>query len=383
MYQPKDYGVVSKGIQKRVCPKCKHDTHEVGAIKCEACGQSLLSEVTDKVKSRNLRVVEKKPRSQVKGKKKANNNKKITIFTMSLVCLAAAAGVGVSRLSIQTQIEGTEFLGEQLPKPELRGIMRYWSPPCNENLMSNLVDRALSNNGRFKIVRTDIGTSDPIGQLKRKNIQLAILEKAPFLSQEKKAKELGYKLASLPISLDGVTYLVNKEATGVKTLSVSQIEKIYRGEITNWKQVGGNDLIINPILLSGMGRNSLTIEFKNKLNPNTVFVENRKVAIDELHKHKGGLFYTSATLAIEEKGVDIIALENEDKEIVSPVIEIDGKKQPNRKAFVSGRYPHLRTLMAVYLDNEQMPKRVAKFITSSEGQRLVKKLGFVPLYIGM
>ena len=48
------------------------------------------------------------------------------------------------------------------------------------------------------------------------------------------------------VAIDGIAIIVNPENTA-EDLSVEQIGKIYTGEITNWKEVGGEDKPIVPI----------------------------------------------------------------------------------------------------------------------------------------
>lgn len=48
------------------------------------------------------------------------------------------------------------------------------------------------------------------------------------------------------VAIDGIAIIVNPENI-VEDLSVEQIGKIYTGEITNWKEVGGEDKPIVPI----------------------------------------------------------------------------------------------------------------------------------------
>jgi phosphate transport system substrate-binding protein len=48
------------------------------------------------------------------------------------------------------------------------------------------------------------------------------------------------------IGYDGIAVIVNS-AAGVKALTKDQIVKIFKGEITNWKEVGGTDAVIQCI----------------------------------------------------------------------------------------------------------------------------------------
>lgn len=59
------------------------------------------------------------------------------------------------------------------------------------------------------------------------------------------AKEKGVELLSRPIAKDAFVFIVNAN-NPVKNLTVEQVKKIYMGEITNWKEVGGNDAPIVP-----------------------------------------------------------------------------------------------------------------------------------------
>ncbi len=56
------------------------------------------------------------------------------------------------------------------------------------------------------------------------------------LKDEEKAKGLKETV----LALDGIAVIVNKE-NSVNDLDMETIAKIYKGEITNWKEVGGND----------------------------------------------------------------------------------------------------------------------------------------------
>lgn len=55
------------------------------------------------------------------------------------------------------------------------------------------------------------------------------------------------KLNGTTLCIDGIVVVVNPQ-NPVKDLSVDQIAQIFKGEITNWKDIGGND---GPIVLIG------------------------------------------------------------------------------------------------------------------------------------
>ncbi|MDR0783521.1 MAG: substrate-binding domain-containing protein [Propionibacteriaceae bacterium] len=59
------------------------------------------------------------------------------------------------------------------------------------------------------------------------------------------AKEAGVELEIIPIVKDALVFLVNT-ANPVNGLTDAQLQAIYTGEVTNWAEVGGDDLSIIP-----------------------------------------------------------------------------------------------------------------------------------------
>jgi phosphate transport system substrate-binding protein len=55
----------------------------------------------------------------------------------------------------------------------------------------------------------------------------------------------GVSLIETPVALDAFVFIINPE-NSVKSLTIKQIQDIYTGKITNWKEVGGNDAPIKP-----------------------------------------------------------------------------------------------------------------------------------------
>jgi len=61
----------------------------------------------------------------------------------------------------------------------------------------------------------------------------------------RQAREANVEFDNTGIGLDGFVFLVNKN-NPVESLTLDQIRSIYKGEITNWKEVGGEDAEIFP-----------------------------------------------------------------------------------------------------------------------------------------
>ena len=85
------------------------------------------------------------------------------------------------------------------------------------------------------------------------------------------AKEKGVELEVIPVVKEGFVFYVNGK-NKVNSLTLEQIQKIYSGEITNWKEVGGDDEKIIPYQRpvnsgSQTGILSLVMKGKKLMNP--------------------------------------------------------------------------------------------------------------------
>ena len=72
---------------------------------------------------------------------------------------------------------------------------------------------------------------------------LVVYEAPDYVKEE--LKEANAQLEQKPIGRDALVFIVN-ENNPVKSLTQQQLKDIYAGKITNWKDVGGEDLDIVP-----------------------------------------------------------------------------------------------------------------------------------------
>ncbi|MBO4914533.1 MAG: substrate-binding domain-containing protein [Oscillospiraceae bacterium] len=87
-------------------------------------------------------------------------------------------------------------------------------------------------------------TTQSYRELMRGDADLLISGAPPESIYEEK-KELGFEWEISTFAVDGLVFVVN-ENNPVDSLTVEQIQKIYSGEITNWSEVGGDDVDIVP-----------------------------------------------------------------------------------------------------------------------------------------
>lgn len=179
---------------------------------------------------------------------------------------------------------------------------------------------------------------------------------------------LGYETKA---AKDGITLYLN-ESNGVSEMTLDQIKAIYLGEITDWKDVGGQDA---KIVLYGRENSSGTYVYfrDNVLNgkdysPTMQSLPGTAAVVNAVSKDKLGIGYGGAAYA---KGIKIL---NVKKDPSSPAYE------PTPETIKQDQYPITRYL---FMYTRAKPSgEIKKFIDwtlSDEGQAIVTKVGYFPV----
>ncbi|HHY40857.1 MAG TPA: phosphate ABC transporter substrate-binding protein [Syntrophaceticus sp.] len=172
-------------------------------------------------------------------------------------------------------------------------------------------------------------------------------------------------LLVIPIAIDGIAIVVNPE-NPVKNLTLEQIQGIYAGEITNWKEVGGREGDINAFTREeGSGTRGAFEELvmKGSRISSKVGVQNSTGSL-------------RTAVAGDPQAVAYISLGNVNDSV--KVLAVEGVT-PRDETIKNGSYKLARYFY--YLTKEQ-PREIAKqfidFVLSPEGQQIVGEV-FVPV----
>jgi phosphate transport system substrate-binding protein len=180
------------------------------------------------------------------------------------------------------------------------------------------------------------------------------------------AKSKGVTPVETVVAIDAIVPVVHPR-NPVKNLSTDQLSQIYQGKITNWKEVGGDDLeivVISRDSSSGTFEAWGELVLKGaKVSPRAQLQASNGAIVQAVSKNKYALGY--------------IGLGYLDKTVKG--LTVNGVKASEKTA-LSKEYPVSRFL---YMYTNGEPKgetaKFIKFVLSSAGQALVKKEGFVPL----
>lgn len=180
----------------------------------------------------------------------------------------------------------------------------------------------------------------------------------PSKEQLLSAKEKGVELEIVPIGLEAFVFFVNKK-NPVDGLTSDEIRAIYRGEITNWKEVGGVSRKINPLTrVAGSGSQTMMERFME---------ENMLKSRDPLAVFGGSIgysfrYYLSGMVA--DENVKMLA--------------VDGIA-PDPDNIRNGSYPITANFYVVYRGDNQNANvgRLVSWLLSEEGQAMIEACGYV------
>jgi phosphate transport system substrate-binding protein len=163
------------------------------------------------------------------------------------------------------------------------------------NLLKFFSNKYKTNRPELRIEITGGGTAHGIKALINRETNIAIASRVITNEELEEAKENGVTPVPFVIAQD-VVAIITHPKTGVDSLSLEQLSKIFNGEIANWKDVGGLDMAIK---IYGRDKNSGTRYYlKDKLSikkiPSNYIEMNGNVQIiEQVSKDKGAIAYVN------------------------------------------------------------------------------------------
>jgi phosphate transport system substrate-binding protein len=247
------------------------------------------------------------------------------------------------------------------------------------NLVQRMAENFMKTHQGTSIAVTGGGSGVGIAAIINKTTDLANSSRPMKDGETAQAKANGVNPIGVVFAVDGLSVIIHAK-NKINSLTMDQIGQIYRGELTNWKQVGGADF---PITLYGRQPNSGTFvffreavvrgDYSNKMNQ----MNGNAQILEAVKKDAGGVGYVGIGYVVDDYGK------------IDPGIRVlevakDSRSKPysalKLENIISGNYPLTRPLYQ-YFDGNQRAKVEAfiKYELGPEGMAMVKKEGFYPL----
>ncbi|HYN22004.1 MAG TPA: phosphate ABC transporter substrate-binding protein [Thermoanaerobaculia bacterium] len=224
-------------------------------------------------------------------------------------------------------------------------------------------------------VDTQGGSSGGISALADGRVQMGMSSRP--INDDDRKKFPNVQFHPVSIGTDAVAIIVSRDVWegGVKSVTRAQMQQIYEGKITNWKEVGGSDRRI-VFFNKEPGRGTWEVfahwlygDAKKAPSVSHPEVGANEEARTKVRSTRGAVSQLSSSWA-DNKQVFALGIKTDQGQVV----------RPDAAHIAEGSYPLTRPLFVV---TNGEPKGEAKamvdFLLSKEGQALVRKHGYLAL----
>ena len=239
-------------------------------------------------------------------------------------------------------------------------------------ISQKLAENYIKENSGASISVTGGGTGVGLSALQAGTTEIAQASRKIKMSEKMELQNNGKEVTEVAFSYDALAVIVNP-ANKVSKLTREQLEDIFTGKITNWKEVGGEDM---KIIVYSRETSSGTYEFfreevlqKKNFVSSALMMPATGSIIQSIGQTKGAISYVG--LAYLDGSVKALEVSYDQGEtFISPSV----KNAQNET------YPITRPLFYYYLtQDEEKVASFIKFVLSPEGQAIVEKEGYVPV----
>ena len=204
-----------------------------------------------------------------------------------------------------------------------------------------------------------------------------LLAATPAQSVKDEYEMSGFECEMARIASDALVFVVSAD-NPVDSLTVEQIQRIYMGEITNWKEVGGDDVEIIPFQRnaeagSQTGMKNLVMKDLPLMEPPKAYVIESMMGLMEAVRNFDGsagaigysVYYYANDMRMAE-GLKILA--------------VDGV-EPEPETIADREYPFIASYYATIRTDEpedSPTRRMYDWLQGAEGSALIEAMGYVP-----
>ncbi|BCN32324.1 phosphate ABC transporter substrate-binding protein [Anaeromicropila herbilytica] len=257
----------------------------------------------------------------------------------------------------------TEATDNGASSTALKGTVVITGSTSVDKIITDMSDEFQALNPDVKINYTGTGSSAGISDSAAGSNTLGVS------SRDLKDEEKSDKIHTDIFAYDGIAIAVNPANT-VKDITLENLAKIYSGQITNWKDLGGKDAPIVVVSREGSSGTRDAFEELTKLEDAGGLVESATVV--------EGNGNAQTTVAGNENAIGYVSFSYIDKTVKE--LTLDGVEPTAEKA-KSGEYKLSRPFLFVYNDDTVTPEAKAfiEYAKSADGQAFVEKHGGIKL----
>jgi len=211
------------------------------------------------------------------------------------------------------------------------------------------------------------GSTTGIAAITDNTAQIGMSSRRAKPTEMSAATAKGVSLKPTIVAFDGIGVIIN-QANPLTTLTKRQVEQIFAGDITDWSQVGGT---AGPISIYTRNTSSgtysdfkeLAMKKRDYASSSQKMAGNEQIA-SEVAKNANGIGYVGLAY-LNDPGIKTLSIEG---------------ALPTETSVIEKKYPYARPTF--FYTNGEPTGEAAKFVEftlSDAGQKVVRKVGFVPV----
>ena len=307
---------------------------------------------------------------------RAGETRTVTLKAQAMLSFEGAREVTLSYSSDQ----GSGSIGAL---PAHQDGYQYWTTEGKDDRLKLILPASFSNlgymdRGSSGTLKVTIGPADTELRAYAGELVLRAVPQfsgadwvEPLQSNPVLISLLGQEVKEVIVAYDALAVIVNP-GNPVSRLTRAQLEAIFRGKITNWKQVGGED---RKIVVYSRETSSGTYEFFKES-----VLGNKNYMSSILSMPATGAIIQSVRQTPGAIGYVGLAYLNPHVKALSVAYEGGGFYAPTVTNSMNGKYPIVRPLYYYYnVKDEALVRPFIDYLLSPAGQKLVRDGGFVPL----
>ena len=272
----------------------------------------------------------------------------ISLMVVAVLLVAALAGCGTTNTDTQKD------------NGQVSGTVSTDGSTSMEKVIGFLSEAYMEENSAVKVTYNPTGSGSGIKAVQAGSCDIGLA------SRDLKPEE-ATDLNGTVVAIDGIAMIVNKE-NPAKDLTIEQIAALYKGEITNWSEVGGADA---PVVLIGREAASGTRDgFESITDTEDACKYNQELTstgdvVQTVSSNPNAIGY--ASLASVKDTVKLISVEG---------------VTPSTGTIQNGSYKIQRNFVMVTKKNAELSpaaKSFFEFATSSAADEWIIEAGAVPV----
>jgi len=230
----------------------------------------------------------------------------------------------------------------------------------------------------IRISVTGGGSGTGIAALINGTVDIANASRQIKSEERKNAEDNGIEPVEFVVARDAIAIIVHIE-NPIDQLTIDQISAIYSGEITNWKEVGGED---RPIVKLSRETNSGTHVYflenvlrkgekdnKTLFSMDTLLLPSSEGISAEIRQNPNAIGYDGLGYVTEDLKVIAVSRDQTGPFILPSASSVNNRKYPIARDLYMYTAGEPQGMILQYLD----------WIRSPEAQLIVTELGFVPI----